>query len=1264
MEELESVLINLKSNKAPGQSGISYDFWKKSKTLTRKLLLEIINESMLEENAIDDWKKGIIYPINKTTRSDWNQELSLTRPIVLLETARKIWFKVLVNRLTDILTREQVLMNTNFAALKNESTLEPIKIIQAIIEDANNYNKEAWILLMDISKAYDSVNTTMLKMSLERIKLPNSFINLVMDISLNRSNKILVNNELTDSYHVEDGIDQGEVWSPILWRIFYDTLLSRLNEIKEEAGYNFHEERIINRENDEKEILDISINVTAFMDDTTLISSNKRQLERMINICHEFFKINDIKANVSKYEIIKINNKTEDLIIEGNKIEKVNNENGNRYLGIFFRHDNKRDIYKKKIISIIDSACNIFNWKKLNEKQIIAVWNIVIIPRIEYQMAAIVLKKAECNKLMTRINMIIKKRTGLVKSTSNFILYDKELLGMKHIYDLQIEMLCKNLLYQANGNDKLKLIFKIKIIQEQNKIWTSKCPGELSITSNRKNNWILDALKILNNENIKICNHDLIRNQENHRIKEGTIDLIDILDEKYINISASSRKIKNVMFIEDILEADGVTLLKWKHLIKEKNLNTQGRIPQWFKNVETKLLEDKKGTTRKIKNEYISITQKKKININYFDENEKTNKNQIITWSETDESPIFVEDKKKSFSKKYKRLGRHLVMTGKEPDLNNSPNLIGCEGCDRNVSKKKGNGECLIYIEKEISRKIEKRKEEDFIRPYETLNNILTKNIWLRNTINEEKKDTLYNKKIEMIDNTIKANEEFINIIKNSIFERKELDFGKDRFFLIIEVKKNKTKIDDKGKRKYYYNIIWKIRNDNVNNNNDELQIIAKHESFYDNEYKIILRSIILGLLIIAENSELILGINDRVKNLIYDFNNKCSNRRKIDSEYYLELLFIEDFLENNEIDMLDANEVTNKCLKEICKLSREFLDLKTFDDMRIDDFELIDEALIINEFNVIWNNRIISGGYRTWRKKITNAIWKNEILNSEKLDDLFVYNYKKEFDWITTLEFISNRTNFSNRQCCDKDTKERSYRIKNLLKELPTYTTLFKRNTNKIESSKCIRCRKYEEDWEHVWICENNVYSIDKIIQESPYKYEVLLEANNKYDDIKILRNHLCNFLTLIESPSLILIGKSRKWELLRGIFNNNFNYLSKIKEDQRVIKDLWNFIYDEIKNRLWIPRCEEVKRLEEKDGIRKWELRLSKQTLDSSIEGNVDIKNNKNGKTNDKSEKKEKNILKNRIGIVTLGKMIGKITDGLNIDRSWDTTTKLPFY
>ncbi|GET54112.1 hypothetical protein GLOIN_2v1817843 [Rhizophagus irregularis DAOM 181602=DAOM 197198] len=212
----------------------------------------------------------------------------------------------------------------------------------------------------------------------------------------------------------------------------------RLNELKEEIGYNFYKEKLINRENGKTKVLEILINATAFMDDTTLISKNRKQLIEMIDICHQFFRINDIKANILKYKLIKINNKEKkELIIENEKITRVNSNDSNRYLGIYFKHDNKRKIYKEKITSIVNGACKIFNWKSLNKKQIITVWNVVMVPRIEYQLAAIVLTKRECEILMSKLNSIIKRRAKLVKSTPNFILYEKEILGFKHIYDLQ-----------------------------------------------------------------------------------------------------------------------------------------------------------------------------------------------------------------------------------------------------------------------------------------------------------------------------------------------------------------------------------------------------------------------------------------------------------------------------------------------------------------------------------------------------------------------------------------------------------------------------------------------------------------------------------------------------------------------------------------------------------------------------------------------------------------------------------------------------------
>uniref|UniRef100_U9SY41 Reverse transcriptase domain-containing protein n=1 Tax=Rhizophagus irregularis (strain DAOM 181602 / DAOM 197198 / MUCL 43194) TaxID=747089 RepID=U9SY41_RHIID len=76
---------------------------------------------------------------------------------------------------------------------------------------------------MDISKVYDSVSSIMLEKNLGRLKLPTKLIN----ISYCKQR----------SYDVRDGLDQGEIWSPILWRIFYDVSLTRLELVRNEVCY-------------------------------------------------------------------------------------------------------------------------------------------------------------------------------------------------------------------------------------------------------------------------------------------------------------------------------------------------------------------------------------------------------------------------------------------------------------------------------------------------------------------------------------------------------------------------------------------------------------------------------------------------------------------------------------------------------------------------------------------------------------------------------------------------------------------------------------------------------------------------------------------------------------------------------------------------------------------------------------------------------------------------------------------------------------------
>lgn len=62
-------------------------------------------------------------------------------------------------------------------------------------------------------------------------------------------------------------------------------------------------------------------------------------------------------------------------------------------------------------------------------------------------------------------------------------------------------------------------------------------------------------------------------------------------------------------------------------------------------------------------------------------------------------------------------------------DMDNSPELVKCNGCELNISKNSQNkNECFIYMNNQESRIIKKRCENQMLKPYETLRNIINKN--------------------------------------------------------------------------------------------------------------------------------------------------------------------------------------------------------------------------------------------------------------------------------------------------------------------------------------------------------------------------------------------------------------------------------------------------------------------------------------------------------------------------------------------------------
>ena len=130
----------LKEDTVSGISGISYRLIKKVSLKTKDYLIKFANQIVYEGKFPKKWKLGQIYLIPKST--NWEFNLASTRPIMLLETFRKLIVRIVQKRLSKVLVERQILKGANFARLSSESTIVSIYILNNVIEDAIQKEKD------------------------------------------------------------------------------------------------------------------------------------------------------------------------------------------------------------------------------------------------------------------------------------------------------------------------------------------------------------------------------------------------------------------------------------------------------------------------------------------------------------------------------------------------------------------------------------------------------------------------------------------------------------------------------------------------------------------------------------------------------------------------------------------------------------------------------------------------------------------------------------------------------------------------------------------------------------------------------------------------------------------------------------------------------------------------------------------------------------------------------------------------------------------
>jgi exonuclease III len=593
IEELERVLASSAKGKAPGPSSITYEWIKNSSPGYKKTLVLLFNQCLQQGTIPKEWKQGLICPIVK--KSVWDFDPNNLRPIILLETPRKLLNKIIYLRLCKILKEGNHLQQWNWAGSPGGSTYSPIKLLNYAIEEAKGKKKEMWILFQDISKAFNSVPKKGMELAMDRLGIPLPYKKLILVTMEDRSNKIKLGTEESGQIATERGLDQGDPLSPLLWKIFYDPLLARIN--KEGGSYRMHEEYRNNLSLKISKTISLEIPMLVYMDDTNWLAKNKDDLSRSLDIAEEFYLMHNIQVNSKKSKLVVLNKRDKSdrksIKFMGNLIEEEDQNSAIRHLGTWLDGKGNKTPAVKKMEEATVIMQLALRKKKITIRMAKYLINNVLFPKLEYIMMDTIPQKTARSKLDIKIKSIIKSALRIPRSTPDHVIFGEDALGIFNLEWRLEKKTTRGLERDIRDQGPLGKATRIRLRELQTKTWSTKnvFTQDLNMGKNRYG-WLANAITLLGKHKIKLKTPADIE----HLLQTigGNLEIISLIESKDQERAKNSLRNREIMFLEQIVELDKETLIPWENIAATGHKRGAGRIPEWFKQIKS-LTADKRG---------------------------------------------------------------------------------------------------------------------------------------------------------------------------------------------------------------------------------------------------------------------------------------------------------------------------------------------------------------------------------------------------------------------------------------------------------------------------------------------------------------------------------------------------------------------------------------------------------------------------------------------------------------------------------------------
>ena len=277
----------LNINKSNPQNSISASHIKQYIDICGEVLLEIINKSIINSEFEDAMKLADITPVNKnadvTNKSNY-------RPISGLPSLSKLFEKIIQSQISVYI--EKFLSPFLCGYRKGYNVQHALVTLIEKWRISLDKGGFAGGILMDLSKAFDTLNHDLLIAKLSAYGFDKTSLKLIKSYLTNRWQRTKINNSYSSWTEIMHGVPQGSILGPLLFNIYLNDLL----------------------------FLPLDTSLCNYADDNTLyacdISLNNLidKLESSASLVLNWFKYNYMKPNDSKCHLLVSGNKEEVIV--------------------------------------------------------------------------------------------------------------------------------------------------------------------------------------------------------------------------------------------------------------------------------------------------------------------------------------------------------------------------------------------------------------------------------------------------------------------------------------------------------------------------------------------------------------------------------------------------------------------------------------------------------------------------------------------------------------------------------------------------------------------------------------------------------------------------------------------------------------------------------------------------------------------------------------------------------------------------------------